>query len=160
MPTTDELPLISVVVPSFNQGPYLREALDSIFRQAYPRVEVVVMDGGSTDGTVNILREFAPRLTYWQSQPDGGQSAAINAGVLRCRGTLVAWLSSDDFYWGDCLWTVGRAYAAHPGRGLYVGNGFRLDQATARRTPFCTRHVVLNREALTFGPDYLLQPAV
>ena len=153
------LPLLSIVVPSYNQAAFLSEALDSIFRQNYPRLEVLVMDGGSTDDSVAIIQSYADRLKYWQSQADGGQSSAINAGVARCTGDLVAWLNSDDFYWGDALWTVARAYQAHPGRGLYLGNGFRYDQRRGHYLPFIDRHVAFNREALRQGPDYVLQPS-
>src|SRR4051794_15840558 len=153
------LPLISVVVPSYNQAQFLPEALESIFRQRYPCLEVVVMDGGSSDGSVAIIESYADRLAYWQSQRDGGQSAAINAGMRRCTGDLVAWLNSDDFYWGDCLWNVARAYTAHPGRGLYIGNGLRYDQRAARYTPFIERPIAFNRDALPYGPDYILQPS-
>jgi glycosyltransferase involved in cell wall biosynthesis len=159
METGGPLPRISVVVPSFNQGHFLRDTLESILRQNYPDLEVVVMDGGSTDGSVDIIREYAPRLKHWQSGKDGGQSAAINAGIRHCSGQLVAWLNSDDFYWRDALWTVGRAFAAYPGRGLYIGNGLRYDQRTGRRLPFLLRHVCLNRTALREGPDYILQPS-
>lgn len=158
-PANPRLPRISVVVPSYNQGHFLGEALESVFRQGYPDLEVVVMDGGSTDESVSVIRSYSDRLSYWQSQKDGGQSAAINAGVERCTGDLVAWLNSDDYYWGDALWTVGRAHAAHPGFGLYVGNGFRYTQATSTYTPFSRRHTALNREALLHGLDYILQPA-
>jgi glycosyltransferase involved in cell wall biosynthesis len=153
------LPRISVVVPSYNQGRFLPEALDSIFRQDYPDLEVIVMDGGSTDDSVSILRRYAPRLKHWQSEKDGGQSAAINAGMRHGSGQLVAWLNSDDLYWQDALWAVGRAYAEHPRRGLYVGNGLRYDQHTGVHTPFCDRHVAFNRAALVHGTDYLLQPS-
>jgi glycosyltransferase involved in cell wall biosynthesis len=155
----ESLPRISIVVPSYNQGRFLGQALDSIFRQDYPAVEVVVMDGGSTDGSVEVIRSCAARLAHWQSGPDGGQAAAINAGVRRCTGTLVAWLNSDDFYCDGCLWTVADAYARLPGRGLYVGNGFRYDDAERRFTPFCRRHLALDRAALVQGVDYVLQPA-
>src|SRR5579859_7922275 len=102
MPTQrGPLPRISIVVPSYNQARFLPEALDSIFRQGYPHLEVVVMDGGSDDGSVKVIESYAPRLKYWQSRPDGGQSAAINAGMGHCTGDLVAWLNSDDFYWRD-----------------------------------------------------------
>src|SRR5205823_6972108 len=84
MLSSSPLPRISVVVPSYNQGRFLRHCLDSIFSQGYPNLEVVVMDGGSTDDSVAILQEMAPLLAYWQSQPDGGQSAAINAGMRHC----------------------------------------------------------------------------
>jgi glycosyltransferase involved in cell wall biosynthesis len=153
------LPKISVVVPSYNQRPFLQQALESIFRQDYPRLEVIVMDGGSTDGSVSVIRSYEPRLKYWQSCKDGGQSAAINAGMRHCTGDLVAWLNSDDYYWRDALWVVAQAYASHPGYGLYIGNGFRHDQETSLLTPFCPRHIALNRRALVEGPDYVLQPA-
>ncbi|MBW1792397.1 MAG: glycosyltransferase, partial [Deltaproteobacteria bacterium] len=91
----EKLPLISIVVPSFNQGQFLRETLDSMFRQNYPHLEVIVMDGGSTDESVDIIRSYENRLTYWQTLPDKGQAAAINEGVGRCTGELIAWLNSD-----------------------------------------------------------------
>jgi glycosyltransferase involved in cell wall biosynthesis len=153
------LPRISVVVPSYNQALFLPECLESIFRQDYPHLEVVVMDGGSTDGSVDIIRSFAPRLKHWQSQRDGGQSAAINAGMQHTTGDLVAWLNSDDFYWQDALWVMARAWMQHPGRGLYIANGFRYEQATDTRYPFLHRHIALNRRGLLEGSDYILQPA-
>jgi Glycosyl transferase family 2 len=158
-PRRPPLPRISVVVPSLNQGHFLNEALDSIFRQEYPDLEVVVMDGGSTDQSVEIIRSYASRLKHWQSGPDGGQAAAINAGVQHCSGEIVAWLNSDDYYWGDALWSVGQAYVQHPGYGLYVGNGLRLDQATGVFTPFCNRHIAFDRDALVHGTDFVLQPS-
>src|SRR5262245_37737534 len=92
------LPSLSVVVPSCNQGRCRRACLESIFTQRYPRLEVVVMDGGSTDDSVAIIRSFESRLKFWQSRRDGGQSAAINEGMRHCTGELVAWLNSDDYY--------------------------------------------------------------
>jgi glycosyltransferase involved in cell wall biosynthesis len=159
MADSTSLPLISIVIPSYNQARFLPEALESIFRQGYPRAEVVVMDGGSTDDSVAVIESYADRLAYWQSERDGGQSAAINAGMRQCTGDLVAWLNSDDFYWGDCLWSVARAYLAYPGRGLYVGNGLRYDQRAGRYSPFVERHMAFNRDALLYGPDYILQPS-
>lgn len=156
----NHLPLISVVVPSFNQGHFLKQALDSIFVQAYPRVDIVVMDGGSTDGSVETIKAYADRLSYWQSEPDGGQSAAINAGVKRCKGELVAWLNSDDFYYGNCLWEVANAYQRYPDRGLYIGNGFRFVQEEGKYYPFFKRHLAFNRKAFNYGLDYVLQPSV
>jgi glycosyltransferase involved in cell wall biosynthesis len=153
------IPRISIVVPSFNQGHFLGQTLESIFSQNYPDLEVVVIDGGSTDTSVDVIRAYEDLLKYWQSQPDEGQSAAINEGVTHCTGEIVGWLNSDDFYWGDSLWTIARAYATFPGRGLYIGNGLRFNQAEGIYTPFCHRHIALNRAALTEGLDYILQPA-
>jgi GT2 family glycosyltransferase len=155
----NRLPLISVVVPSYNQGHFLPETFESIFRQNYPRLEVVVIDGGSTDASVDVIRRHAARIKFWRSERDGGQSAAINEGMRHCSGDLVAWLNSDDLYWDDCLFTVGKAYARFPGRGLYFGNGLRYDQESRVYTPFNRRHVAMDREALTRGADFLLQPS-
>ncbi|HET8643941.1 MAG TPA: glycosyltransferase family 2 protein, partial [Vicinamibacteria bacterium] len=150
---------MAVVIPSLNQGRFLARALESVFAQGYPHLEVVVMDGGSRDETRDVIARYEDRLTLWQSGPDGGQAAAINAGLRRSAGTLVAWLNADDYYLNDAFWVVGRAWAAHPGFGLYVGNGLRHDEASGRDTPFCRHHLALNREALTSGLDYVLQPA-
>jgi glycosyltransferase involved in cell wall biosynthesis len=152
-----ELPVISVVVPSFNQGRFLEQALASIFDQEYPRAEVIVVDGGSSDDSVAIIRRYEDRLLRWRSGPDGGQAAAIEEGVSHASGDLVAWLNSDDFYCPDALWRVARAYLRHPGFGLYVGNGLRFRDGSSQ--PFCRRHLALHRRALVEGLDYVLQPA-
>ena len=152
-------PRISIVVPSFNQGRFLRQALDSILTQSYLEREIVVMDGGSTDQSLEIIKEYAGSLTYWRSQRDAGQAAAINEGLRHCSGDIVAWLNSDDYYLPDALWRIARAYAEFPARGLYVGNGLRYREHNQQFTPFCRRHVAINRDALTNGLDYVLQPA-
>ena len=123
--TSSRLPTISVVVPSYNQGRFLRDALESIFRQNYPQLEVIVIDGGSTDESVSIIREYESRLKFWRSHRDNGQTEAINEGMSHCSGEIIAWLNSDDFYWSDALWTVARAYIEHPDYGLYIGNGLK-----------------------------------
>lgn len=153
------LPKISIVVPSFNQGRFLGQTLESIFNQGYPALEVVVMDGGSSDDSLEVIQRFASRLTFWRSEPDNGQTEAINIGSRYCSGDLIAWLNSDDYYWQDALWTVASAYLKHPGYGLYIGNGLRYSQRDDRYTPFCPRHVALNRQALIEGLDYILQPS-
>jgi GT2 family glycosyltransferase len=158
-PSSKQLPLISVVVPSYNQGHFLPDTFESIFRQNYPRLEVIVIDGGSSDGSVDVIRRYESRIKFWRSERDGGQSAAINEGMQHCSGELIAWLNSDDFYWQDCLWTVGKAFATHPGRGLYIGNGLRYDQITRVSIPFNPRHVAMDRQALLHGADFVLQPS-
>jgi glycosyltransferase involved in cell wall biosynthesis len=154
-----QLPKISIVVPSYNQGRFLRDTLESIFSQEYPSLEVIVIDGGSTDESVDIIREYESHLKFWRSHRDEGQTAAINEGMTHCTGEIVAWLNSDDFYWQDALWTVGRAYLDHPHYGLYIGNGLRFNHHEKTYTPFAPLHVTLNRAALTQGLDYILQPS-
>src|SRR5215204_968368 len=89
-------PTVTVAVPSFNQGRYLDQALESIFAQEIP-VEVFVCDGGSTDESVDVIRRWEGRLAGWRSQPDAGQSAAINEGVAKGSAPFVCWLNSDDW---------------------------------------------------------------
>lgn len=89
-------PLVSIVVPSFNQARYLDATLHSIFSQSYPNIEVIVIDGGSKDGSKQILERYGARLKYWVSEPDNGQTHAINKGFARASGEVLAWLNSDD----------------------------------------------------------------
>lgn len=93
-----ELPIISIVTPSFNQAEYLEECIESVLSQGYPRLEYVIMDGGSTDGSTEIIKKYEKYLTYWQSCPDGGQYRAINEGFRHTSGSIMAWLNSDDKY--------------------------------------------------------------
>ncbi|GAB1409753.1 hypothetical protein MASR1M90_09070 [Desulfovibrionales bacterium] len=90
------VPKITIVTPSFNQAEYLEECIESILSQNYPNLEYIIMDGGSTDGSVEIIKKYEKHLTYWQSQPDGGQYAAINEGFRRSTGEIMGWLNSDD----------------------------------------------------------------
>src|ERR1700756_5615635 len=101
-------PLISIVTPSFNQGRYLGETLDSVLGQGYPSLESIVMDGGSRDQSVDVIRARQERLAFWQSQPDNGQAAAINEGFARARGLIFGWLNSDDLHMNGALHTVAK----------------------------------------------------
>jgi glycosyltransferase involved in cell wall biosynthesis len=91
-------PRLSVIVPSFNQGEYIEETLLSIINQHYPNLELIVIDGGSTDNSVDIIRKYSDKITYWVSEKDRGQSHAINKGIEQATGEWIAWMNSDDCY--------------------------------------------------------------
>ncbi len=107
-------PKISLVTPSFNQGKYLEQTIDSVLNQGYPALEYMVMDGGSTDGSLDIIKRHAGHLHAWESGPDGGQSQAINKGLMRSSGDLVGWLNSDDFLEPGALFAWAEAFKSAP----------------------------------------------
>ncbi|MCK4374134.1 MAG: glycosyltransferase [Candidatus Brocadiae bacterium] len=104
-------PRISVVTPSFNQGEFIEETIRSVLLQGYPDLQYIIIDGGSTDGTVDIIGKYEQWLDFWTSEPDQGQSDAINKGLERATGQVLAYLNSDDIYLPGALGTVGRAFA-------------------------------------------------
>jgi hypothetical protein len=118
------LPRISIVTPSFQQAAYLEECLASVRDQGYPALEHVVVDGGSTDGSVGIIERHASGLAWWCSEADRGQSHAINKGWAHCTGEVLGWVNSDDALVPGALQKVGEAFAADP--DLIVLTGVRL----------------------------------
>lgn len=97
MPDCQPWPKISIVTPSYNQGQFIEETIRSILFQGYPNLEYIIIDGGSTDNTLEIIRKYEPWLTYWISEPDKGQSEAINKGLQKCTGEIFNWICSDDY---------------------------------------------------------------
>jgi glycosyltransferase involved in cell wall biosynthesis len=98
MPNGIEWPRISIVTPSYNQGQFIEETIRSVLLQGYPNLEYIIIDGDSTDKTVEIIKKYEPWITYWVSEPDQGQSHALNKGFSRATGELVGWQNSDDYY--------------------------------------------------------------
>lgn len=114
------LPRISIITPSFNQGRYIGQTIESVLGQGYPDLEYLVMDGGSTDETLDVLRRYEGRLR-WTSEPDRGQSHAINKGLALATGDVVAFLNSDDCYRPGALHAVGTYFARHGEVGWLTG---------------------------------------
>lgn len=142
-------PKISIVTPSYNQGQFLEETVQSVLDQGYPNLEYIIIDGGSTDNSVEILRNYTERLAYWVSEPDRGQSHAINKGFQRATGDVLAWLCSDDLYLPDTLHTVGRFFFKHPDVDVVYGDVVEIDEGggilRAVRTPNFNRLALLAR---------------
>jgi len=124
-----QLPKISIVTPSYNQGQYLEKTIRSVLDQHYPNLEYIIIDGGSTDKSVEIIRKYKSDLKYWVSEPDRGQSHAINKGFEHATGELFGWLNSDDYYMEGALQAVAELFVQHPDVGAFVGAGQMVDSA-------------------------------
>jgi glycosyltransferase involved in cell wall biosynthesis len=124
---TDSPLRVSVVMPSYNHGRFIRAAIDSVLLQDYPCLDLLVMDGGSADGTLDILKSYGDRISF-VSQKDRGQSHAINQGFARMGGDILCWLNSDDLLAPHALRHVVRAFEEHPEAGFVYGNGWTIDE--------------------------------
>ena len=149
--------LVSIITPSFNQSAFLRQAMLSVLEQDYDDLEYLVVDGGSTDGSVEIIKEYADRLTWWVSEKDSGQAEAINKGLAHARGEIVAWLNSDDFYLPGAVAAAVRALETHPAAVLAYANMQAVDER-GRMTNLLTYRQRTLEDLLCF--NIIGQPAV
>ncbi|OGU10242.1 MAG: hypothetical protein A2075_21565 [Geobacteraceae bacterium GWC2_58_44] len=121
-------PRITTVIPSYNYGRYLERCIDSILSQNYPNLELIVMDGGSTDNTVEILKRYQKHLSHWQSRPDAGQYSAIEQGFLRSTGEIMGWLNADDMFHPGAFDTVATVFSEHPEVEWLMGRPNSFDE--------------------------------
>jgi glycosyltransferase involved in cell wall biosynthesis len=117
-----DLPKITIVTPSFNQAPYVAETINSVLHQNYPNLEYIIVDGGSTDGSVNIIKSYANHLAWWVSEADQGQTHALIKGFERSTGDILTWLCSDDLLVPGALWTIAGVFMADPSLDLVYGD--------------------------------------
>lgn len=127
-PCSEVLPKISIVVPSFNQGRFLGETLRSIIDQRYPNLELIVVDGGSTDNTLAVIKQYEAHLEWWVSEPDSGQTAAINKGFMRSTGEIMAWINSDDLVASGALHLVADYFVKHPETQAVYGDRILINE--------------------------------
>ena len=117
-----DYPKISIVTPSFNQGRYIEQTILSVIDQNYPNLEYIIIDGGSTDNTVEIIKKYEKHLSYWVSEPDKGQTDAINKGFAKCTGDIFNWINSDDYYEPGVLLRLGELFISNPSTEVICGN--------------------------------------
>lgn len=123
-----KLPRISIITPSFNQGQYIEDTIISVLNQGYPNLEYIIVDGGSTDQTIEIINKYKDRIKHWVSEKDSGQSEAINKGLLLASGDIVSWLCSDDLYLPGTLHKVAEIFAKNKNSIMLHGKSVLFDE--------------------------------
>ncbi len=153
-----QFPKISIVTPSFNQGNFLEQTILSVLNQNYPNLEYIILDGGSTDNSVDIIRKYEDRITFWESKPDKGQADAIYRGFEKSTGDILAWINSDDYYLEEAFIRVGEFFLHHPEVQWAIGDGIFVD-AHNNKLLDCYCPPVDHDRLLHFGMTFL-QPAM
>ncbi|MEH2361339.1 glycosyltransferase family 2 protein [Nostoc sp.] len=128
MPDGSEWPRITIVTPSYNQGQFIEETIRSVLLQGCPNLEYIIIDGGSTDNSIEIIKKYEPYLAYWISEPDRGQSHALNKGFCRVTGRLVGWQNSDDYYHPKALLYAAQALSIFSDADVFYGNLNHVDE--------------------------------
>ena len=120
--------LISIITPSFNQASFIEQTIQSVLGQDYPHIEYMIVDGASTDGSVEVIRKYADKLAWWVSEKDAGQADAINKGFARAKGEILAWLNSDDHYLPDVISAVMKTFDQNPDAVMIYGDMLAVDE--------------------------------
>jgi glycosyltransferase involved in cell wall biosynthesis len=150
-------PKISVVTPSFDQGQYIEATIRSVLEQGYPNLEYIIVDGGSTDGTVEIIEKYSEHLAYWVSEPDEGQTDALIKGFDRASGDILCWLCSDDLFEPGTLREVAEVFVRHPDWQVVYGDSLWID--ASGRTIRPKKEIGFNRFIWMYDHNYLPQPS-
>lgn len=152
-------PSISVVIPSLNQGQYIEETIISVLGSQYPNLEIIVMDGGSTDKTVEILKKYSCQISYWESNKDNGQADAINRGISLSSGDILCWLNSDDMYLSGTLLDIGKRFNGRTDRShLIYGASVKMEQNDGELNSAALTAAPFEKFTLTYH-DFIVQPS-
>ncbi len=152
-------PKITIITPSYNQGRFIQETIDSVLHQNYPNLEYWVIDGGSTDGTVDILHSYGKKIN-WISEKDNGQTDAINKGLARATGEIIAYLNSDDVYLPNTLNTVAEYMLNNPTAQWLTGDYFIIDEYGKKIQSFVARYKRLLRSVLSLDLLLIMNPII
>lgn len=163
----EDSPKISIVIPSYNKVKFIAATLDSIVNQSYPDKEVIIQDGGSTDGTAKIIKQYAqkyPELIKWESKKDKGQLDAINKGLKKAKGEILTFINADDVYESEAFQAVVTAYRNHPHSLWFAGRGKIIDEKGKEISKCVTAYknllLFLNRFSGLLLVNYLMQPSI
>ncbi|MFA7345623.1 MAG: glycosyltransferase family 2 protein [Terrimicrobiaceae bacterium] len=152
-----KLPKISIVTPSFNQGQFLEQTIISVLGQCYEHVEYIIIDGGSTDDSVDVIKRYESKLAYWVSEKDNGFAHAINKGMARITGDLICWINSDDYFLPGAFWKVARTHMSGGlSEVLYYGDCFSFREQGGRAV--VNRPPEFDRDLLEVS-SYPVQPS-
>ncbi|MEA3489019.1 MAG: glycosyltransferase family 2 protein [Candidatus Omnitrophota bacterium] len=158
-PNSLDWPKITVVTPNYNYEEFLEETIRSVLLQGYPDLEYLVIDDGSTDGSMNIIKKYEKFLSYWTSQSNQGQSAAINNGWVKGNGEILAWINSDDILAPGALIYAGKFFAENPDKKWLVGTCGIIDGKSRRQDPFVTKFFGKDGFSFFWRGDLLPQPS-
>jgi len=147
---TKNLPTISIITPCYNHAEFIEAAILSVINQGYPKLEYIIMDGGSTDGSVEIIKKYEPYLKHWQSQKDNGQYEAINNGFKHTIGEIMGWLNSDDMLHRNALWTIADIFQQLPEVNWLLGQHTKYNTCgecySVNNAPLWSQNKVLRGE--------------
>lgn len=149
-------PFVSIITPSYNQDRFIEETILSVLNQDYLHFEYIVIDGGSTDHTLDILKKYEGRIK-WISEKDQGQADAVNKGIRLAKGEIIGWLNSDDTYQPGCIKKVVDTFLMHPDAVLVYGNGYQMDQEGREKKKFIVNKMTLKKLSKI---NRLLQPSI